>query len=156
MDKKRAVVISGFPGVGKSTTYTLLKKKLTIIDLGCSSFDKTNFPTNYIEYIKENLDKADIIFVSSQQSVRTALIDNKIHFTLYYPSKKRKKEFLKIYKDRGNSDKFIEFVNNNFERFINDIEEETEYNKIVLENENDFIMNDATFETLLKLNFKIK
>lgn len=156
MDKKRAVVISGFPGVGKSTTYALLKKKLTIIDLDCSSFDKTNFPTNYIEYIKENLDKADIIFVSSQQSVRTALIDNKIHFTLYYPSKKRKKEFLKIYKDRGNSDKFIEFVNNNFERLINDIKEETEYNKIVLENENDFIMNDVTFETLLKLNFKIK
>lgn len=102
------------------------------------------------------MDKADIIFISSQQSVRNALVENKIHFTLYYPSKKRKKEFLKIYKDRGNSDKFIEFVNNNFERFINDINEETEYNKIILENENDFIMNDVNFETLLKLNFKIK
>lgn len=156
MDKKKAIIISGFPGVGKSTTYTLLNKKLTILDLDCSSFDKADFPSNYIEYIKENMDKADIIFISSQQSVRNALVENKIHFTLYYPSKKRKKEFLKIYKDRRNSDKFIEFVNNNFERFINDINEETEYNKIILENENDFIMNDVNFETLLKLNFKIK
>lgn len=156
MNKKKAVVISGFPGVGKSTTYTLLNKKLTILDLDCSSFDKSDFPSNYIEYIKDNMDKADIIFVSSQQTVRNALVENKIHFTLYYPSKKRKKEFIKIYKDRGDSDKFIKFVNNNFERLINGITEENEYNKIILENENDFIMNDVNFGTLLKLNFKIK
>lgn len=74
MDKKKAIIISGFPGVGKSTTYTLLNKKLTILDLDCSSFDK-----------------ADIIFISSQQSVRNALVENKIHFTLYYPSKKKEK-----------------------------------------------------------------
>ena len=91
MDKKKAIIISGFPGVGKSTTYTLLNKKLTILDLDCSSFDKADFPSNYIEYIKENMDKADIIFISSQQSVRNALVENKIHFTLYYPSKKRKR-----------------------------------------------------------------
>lgn len=68
------------------------------MDLDCSNFDKADFPSNYIEYIKENMDKADIIFVSSQQSVRNALVENKIHFTLYYPSKKGKKNFLKYTK----------------------------------------------------------
>lgn len=155
MDKK-AVIISGFPGVGKSTAYTLLNKKLTVLDSDSSTFDKTNFPLNYVKHIKENINKADIIFVSSHESVRNALVDEDIHFTLYYPSKKRKKEFLKLYKERGNTDNFITYVNNNFDKFIDDISKENGYNKIILDNENDFIMNNSDFKYLINYIEELK
>jgi hypothetical protein len=45
-----------------------------------------NFPSNYIEHIKDNMGKYDYIFVSSHASVREALDAEGIDFTIVYPS----------------------------------------------------------------------
>lgn len=54
------------------------------------------FPDNYIEYIKEQLefDKYDYIFVSSHESVRKALNDAGIDFTVVFPKRKLKNEWV--------------------------------------------------------------
>lgn len=140
-----------FIGCGKTTCYIKLKDKIDILDSDSSTFSKKDFPENYIKHIKENIGKVDIIFVSSHQVVRNAMKENNILFSLYYPSKRRKKEMLELYKMRGNDEKFLTFLNENFDNFIDNIEKENVNGlKIRLENEGDFILNDSTFESLIK------
>lgn len=83
------------------------------------------FPNNYIQHIKDNLDKQDIIFVSSHEVVRKALEDNGIEYHIFYPDKSLKEEWIRRFKERGNDEKFIEFISTNWDKFIDDIESET-------------------------------
>ena len=53
-----------------------------------------SFPDNYIEHIKENIGKADYIFVSTHSSVRAALINANIDFTLVFPERSLKAEWV--------------------------------------------------------------
>nr|MBP3680793.1 hypothetical protein [Clostridia bacterium] len=140
-----------FLGCGKTTSYIKLKDKIDILDSDSSTFDKKDFPNNYIKHIKENIGKVDVIFVSSHQIVRNAMKENSIIYSMYYPAKRRKKEMLELYKMRGNNEDFIWFLENNFEFFIDNIEKENiEGAKIRLENEGDFILNDQLFDNLIK------
>lgn len=140
-----------FLGCGKTTSYIKLKNKIDILDSDSSTFDKKDFPNNYIKHIKENIGKVDVIFVSSHQIVRNAMKENGIIYSMYYPAKRRKKEMLELYKMRGNNEDFIWFLENNFEFFIDNIEKENvEGAKIRLENKGDFILNDQLFDNLIK------
>ena len=148
--KKETILISAFPGCGKSTTFMTYRDKIIVLDSDSAFFPKTNFPKNYIEHIKKQIGVADIVFISSHKEVRDALRNENIPFHIIYPSIKRKKEFLENYKNRGNGSFFIRNLNNNFERFINEIEhEEFDGVKIKLENEGDFIMNNEWFNNEL-------
>ena len=87
----KTIVVSGFPGVGKSYYVNYgegsdYMPQGFAIDSDSSTFDKSNFPKNYIEHIKENIGKVKIIFVSSHKEVRDALVKNNIDFTLAYPN----------------------------------------------------------------------
>ena len=53
-----------------------------------------DFPANYIKHIKENIGKYDYIFVSSHASVRKALDENGIIFTIVYPELSCKAEWI--------------------------------------------------------------
>lgn len=129
-NNKNTKVISGFPAVGKSV---LTKNNhLTVLDSDSSKFSwieeglrHPDFPNNYIQHIKENIGKADYILVSSHDVVRKALEENNINYTLVYPLKESKSEYLLRYRNRGNDEKFINFINSNWEKFIDDIEKET-------------------------------
>lgn len=128
---KRTVVISGFPGVGKSYLFNT-NEKMTILDSDSSMFSwieegvrHPDFPNNYMEHIKENIGKVDNIFVSSHDIVREALRDNNIPYLLVYPSGELKEEYVERYKDRGSNEGFINFISANWDRFIMDIERET-------------------------------
>lgn len=130
-------IISAFPGCGK--TYCFNKQKelgLKILDSDSSEFswlkDENNkntsernpdFPNNYIRHIKENIGKCDIIFVSSHEVVRDALIANELPFTIMYPGVNSKEEYLDRYLKRGNNEKFINFIGTNYEKFIKEIDE---------------------------------
>lgn len=146
---EKTKIISAFPACGK--TYMFNNSELSIIDSDSSEFswlkDKNgnntkernpNFPNNYIEHIKKNLGEVDIIFISSHEVVRKAMVDNDINYTLIYPSIELNEEWIKRFVDRGNDDSFIMFISNNWETFINDIEQETYPNKIKL-NSNEYI-----------------
>lgn len=115
------LVISAFPGCGKSHLFRN-KGERKILDSDSSTFDKSKFPENYIDHIKSNLGKVDIILVSSHKVVRDALVDKGIDFTLVYPNRDIKDEYIQRYIDRGNDDKFVELLRNNWNTWMNELD----------------------------------
>lgn len=149
-----AKIISAFPACGKSfmAKNNESEKIKVILDSDSSNFSwikdengnntttrDPNFPNNYIQHIRDNMDKASIIFVSSHDIVREALEANDIHYYIIYPDVSLKDEWIGRMKERGNDDKFIEFISSNWEKFIDDIENEYYPIKIKLTNNNKFI-----------------
>lgn len=127
------VLYAGFPGTGKSTMfrkYANTDKK--VIDSDSSRFDKKNFPENYIKHIKDNIGKVDVICISSHKEVRKALVENNLPFTLIYPNRTIKDEYLNRYKDRGNSSLFIELIDKNWDLWIDECEEQEGCKHIIL------------------------
>lgn len=127
---KDTKIISGFPAIGKS--FLSLRNDIQVLDSDSSNFSwikkgvrHPNFPSNYIKHIQENIGKVDYILVSSHEVVRNALKDNGISYTIVYPKSRLKDEYLERYKVRGNDDKFIEFIEMNWNKFIEDIHEDT-------------------------------
>lgn len=136
---KQTIVISGFPGVGKSYFMSKAKEKgLVVLDSDSSKFSwkkdvngnntkerEPRFPQNYIEHIRDNIFKADIILVSSHENVRQALRNNNINYYLVYPEINLKDEYIQRYKKRGNDESFIKFIDSSWDAFITAIEAET-------------------------------
>lgn len=135
MKAKRTLVISAFPGTGKSKYFNDWKKGLhtnkeLVLDSDSSLFkwigdpkDKVlnpEFPKNYINRIKDNIGKADIIFVSTHEEVRDALDDANLMYILVYPknTSEIKEEYIKRYINRGNDKQFIDFISNNWNDFL--------------------------------------
>ena len=92
-----------------------------------------DFPNNYIQHIKEHLNTEDVIFVSSHKSVRDALKEADIPYYLIYPKKEMKSTWLWRFKDRGSSEDFIQFQDEHWDEFINEMDMETYPTKIQLE-----------------------
>ncbi len=134
MKKQKALVISGFPGIGKSFIYEKSKifSDKIILDSDSSKFDKSEFPQNYIKHIKENLNKVSIIMVSSHKIVRDALKDANIDFVLVYPDKSLKEEYIRRYTEIGNQENFIKLLNENWENWIDEIENDKDLKTITL------------------------
>lgn len=142
---KQTVIISAFPGCGRThVTHFWNGKKYSIIDSDISNFswikDETGnntsernpeFPQNYIEHIKNNIGKVDIIFVSSHKEVRQALKKNKLKFILVSPRLNMKKEWIRRFDERGNSIEFIDFISKNWDDLIEDIRKEKDQYCIV-------------------------
>ena len=96
---KNTKIVSAFPCCGK-TYYFENKKDLVVLDSDISNFSwikdengnntkerNPEFPNNYIEHIKENIGKVDIIFVSSHKVVRDALSESGLNWSLVIPKK---------------------------------------------------------------------
>ncbi|WP_222928525.1 hypothetical protein [Sutcliffiella horikoshii] len=127
---KNTKIISGFPAIGKS--YLTQNTELVVLDSDSSNFSwiregerHPDFPNNYIQHIQQNIGKADYILVSSHDIVRKALQENQIEYVLIYPSKNLKNEYLERYRNRGSDEKFISFIDSNWDAFIDDIENES-------------------------------
>lgn len=124
-------VISGFPGVGKST---LFNNGLNCTDSDSSKFDKEDFPRNYVAHIKALIahNEHDYIFVSSHDTVRAALLREGITYTLVYPSLTLKDEYIKRYEQRGSPASFIKLMSDNWTSFIVSCAEQTGCSRVVL------------------------
>lgn len=152
LQKNGAVVICGFSGIGKSKLVELSKNtNIKLLDSDSSKFDKKDFPKNYIEYIKEQLEKGNSILASSHKEVRDALIKEKIPFTLVYPKVSLKEEYLKRYEKRGSPASFIKLLDENFEKWIkecSDIDNNL-VNKIEL-NKGEFLSDNGKVKELIE------
>jgi len=138
MDRKTKV-ISAFPGTGKTVFFE--NTKLDVIDSDSSKFswlDHPNgernpeFPANYIKHIKENIGKVDYILVSSHKEVRDALRENHIMYMLVYPRKDAKDNYLNRYRVRGSGEEFVKLLDDNWDNFIDQLDNEKVYMKVVL------------------------
>lgn len=82
------------------------------------------FPANYIKHIKDNLDKVDIIFVSSHLKVREAMTEAGIEFVTVYPDNSMLNEWVGRMYRRGNDKAFIDFQIDYWDEFTNNIQKE--------------------------------
>ena len=139
----KTIVISAFPACGKSYLYNNYNgKPFTMLDSDSSKFSwiykdgvKTdernpNFIEDYMKHIKENIGKVDVIFVSSHKEVRAALREYGIYYVQIYPEISMKDEMLRRMVERGNDEKFIKFQEENFEKFVNEIEDEIKHENV--------------------------
>ena len=132
---KKTKIISAFPACGKTYAFEKLNENgYKILDSDSSKFSwmiedngikvrNPEFLSNYIQHIKENIGKADYIFVSSHKEVRDALIENNIHFTLVYPDRNMKAEWIGRIFLRGSGEKFSQLIANNWDSWIDEMEE---------------------------------
>ena len=112
-------VYCGFPGVGKSTVFGDRDAySVNILDSDSSTFDKTKFPGNYIQHIKEQIGQGNVILCSSHDVVRNALLENGIPFHLVFPAQECKMEYLQRYKDRGSPAAFIDMMYDKWDQFV--------------------------------------
>lgn len=122
-----------------------------IYDENGNKTDKRNpeFPNNYIQHIKDHMETEDIIFVSSHKSVRDALKEAGIPYVLIYPRKDMKEEWIRRFKNRGNDEAFIKFQDEHWDEFIDDMENETYPEKVVLSYQ--YMNRDAITVTLMNI-----
>jgi hypothetical protein len=127
--QKPTMIIAAFPGMGK--TYFSQHTNIKTLDSDSSLFSwlepgirNPNFPSNYIQHIKENIGKVDVIFVSTHQEVREALVDNGLLFILAYPERSSKESYIQRYIQRGSSPKFVEMMVENWDKFITQLEQQ--------------------------------
>lgn len=146
----KSIIISAFPGTGKTwltenvkqfsaevPTQSGLSMELFkyhdsdnskfswIYDAEGNKTDQRNpdFPSNYMEHIRSLMEEdGNIIFVSSHESVREALVEAGFHFYIARPAMHLKDLYLKKYKERGNDEKFIDLIDKNWNIWISDID----------------------------------
>lgn len=146
----KETIICAFPGSGKSTIFNNAEKygfhqmktipgEISTFDLKAFSkglkplfdsdsslFDKTQFPTNYINHIGSHIkligDIGLTMFVSSHDVVREALAKENIPYILVYPKREVKEEWIKRYVKRGSPEGFIKLMIDNWDSFIDSCE----------------------------------
>lgn len=140
--------VCAFPGVGKSSIfrsaeeYGLVKgvnpeelkeqfgaffglNKPVVFDSDSSHFDKTKFPQNYIQHMKNLQDLYGdnfIALVSSHDNVREAMKREGIKYDLVFPDRSIKDEFIQRYIDRGNTEFFVKLLTEKWDDFIDSCE----------------------------------
>ncbi len=139
MTDKKTVVVSAFPGTGKTHAAEHFGMRYSILDADSSSHSwikpgvrNLDFPQNYVEYIKEQIGKYDIIFVSSHQEVRDALTECDMTFLIVHPLREDKEIYLQRYRDRGDNVKFIIMMGDRWDEFINSMYDYENYGDIAI------------------------
>lgn len=122
--KGKSLVICGFPGIGKSYYHQTAQREFTTSDADVSSYSRTtigrtkvpnpDFPLNYIEHIRNNAGVVDLIFVSTNWHVRSAMEANKIPYVLVFPEPAAEAEYLSLYESRGSRPDFIKMMRQTF------------------------------------------
>lgn len=105
---QKAILISGFPGIGKSTLHQHYSGPREIIDLDAYPFARIHqtgerhpkFPDNYIEALEPLLKRNAFILVSTHQQTRDALVARRWPFVLVTPNRHLKEEYLTRYQGR--------------------------------------------------------
>jgi hypothetical protein len=128
-----AIIVCGFPGIGKS--YAGDKRK-DVIDIDSSGFSwgesgerNPNFPKNYIDYAIKHLYNpfCQYIVLSFHPTVREELTSRGIKFLVVAPQAKLKKEYIHRFIDRGNNNAFVEQFRQNWDNYMAQIEELKDY-----------------------------
>ena len=123
-------VISAFPACGKTFFYKNKQDDFEgILDSDLSDFDKLN---DYIQHIKDNIGKVEVILVSAHKVVRDALKENDIDYNLIYPRKDQKEDWMRRFVNRGNNENFVNFISKNWDSFIDDMDKDDHPLKIEL------------------------
>ena len=107
-----------------------------------------DWPNNYIKQIKQCKKDYDIILVWDREDIIKEYLNNNIGFMLCYPSKEDLKYYISRFKNRGNSEEYIEWKINQYGEKIKNFEE-LNVEKIVLTD------NETLENYLIKNKYKL-
>ena len=145
------IVISSFPGCGKTQCMEKYKDKFKMLNTNVHLFrylinvkanetgENPDFPNNYINYIKSNMGNFDFIFVSTDKVVRDELTENNIPIVCIFPSIRLKKDWMERFEKRNENFIFIQIMNNHWIQFIADIESKEYWRKIKFLSDDSYI-----------------
>jgi hypothetical protein len=121
---QRALVVAGFVAAGKTHAAGLPLDFGPVIDLDASLFSylpsgdrNPNFTNDYIKAIIEHLPDRCVILLSSHGSLRTALVDSGISFTLVYPVPDAKQAWIGRLSKRG-TPQYIPIVDSMWDEWL--------------------------------------
>lgn len=106
-------IICGFAGIGKST---MAKQFVGVIDLESTPFEKDW--ERYVKVAKHMADNGYIVLLSCHKELRELLHSHGIQYTLAIPRKSERGEYVKRYKNRGNSEAFVKLLEDNWDNFL--------------------------------------
>lgn len=151
------MIVAAYSGTGKTTLAKLYPQM--VIDFVCMPYkyqlNKSNkynesckanpnnilqyeWPFNYFDAIKQNLNDDKIILIPSDLYILSLLSIEKIPYTLCYPQRNAKEIYLRRFIERGNSEKFIEIFIDGWDEFL-DILEKDQYGKHITMRPNQFL-----------------
>lgn len=136
-ETRNTIIVSAFTKSGKTwcANDPNIQRGFSMIDIDINDFMWTNdsnelsahipeFPQNFIDYIRENMGKVDVIFVDARKEVRDALRYNNIDYFLVYPPKHLKDEW-----NKHIVGKVSELQRNNmydmFDQYIKELDDES-------------------------------
>lgn len=147
-------VISVFAGLGKTT---VAKKYSNVCDLRSSAYrcdysnikeedyekmkciktriPNPNWPNNYVDAIRDAMEKYDLVLVPSNLDIRNLLLENHIPFMFVLPSVDSKDMLFQRYQDRGNSQDLIQDVMDYFDTWSRNQEDYSYPIKILEKNQ---------------------
>lgn len=108
MSKETTNIWSAFPLCGKTYCTNVLNLDATDSDSSKYSWRTVDgvkernpeFPANYLQHIKEVMNKYEYVFVSCHAEVRKALQEAGIKYNLVFPERSAKEEWLRRYDNR--------------------------------------------------------
>ncbi len=143
--EKEVLVISGFPGIGKSWLQGH-NDKIVLADTGSTPFfwsDETRqhvhpeWPHNYWHLITKLREtptvNTSLLLIATNKEIRELLLINHIHFFLVYPKKTLKSEYIERYKKRRSPDWFLAYMIETFELTIEDLARQKGCTHLVLD-----------------------
>lgn len=135
--KIKGIIISAFPGTGKTTAAGLMKEA---VDLESTPFkfpvdwEKGSVPTEEAEdWVQKYVDQItlmasecgyDFVFVSSHQEVRKELRKREIPFISVIPQTDLRDEYMIRYIGRGNDMKFLRNIYDNWFDWLHEYDNE--------------------------------
>lgn len=104
------------------------------------------WPKNFITQLLENVQKYDVVLVPANDEILDCLEEINLEYILCYPKTECKPIYMKRYLVRGNNQKWIKRIEENFEQFVKDMEARSS-KKIILEK------NETLEDKLIEMNY---
>ena len=133
------IIVSTFPGIGKTYFSNLYGDKIKIAD-----FSSYNDFETLSERIIGVVDNNDVVFVGHDNSFRNALDERNLDYDIFYPSKERRGEIIENCVRKREKPNRIREIDANFNKWVDEIDnDESNYcHKHKLNSSGEFIGND--------------
>lgn len=164
-NKSGIIIYSAMPCLGKSYGAEMINKNkgyVKVLDLESSDYrwidkvnkiENPNFLEDYLKAIleaPEKYSKLTHILVASHKMTRDMLDKVGLNYTVVVPKLSAKAKIINSCRDRGNDEAFIKMYEENYEKWINEINE-SNYHLIELD-ENEYIYDLVKDKTIENIN----
>lgn len=108
-------------------------------------FEDENFPNNYVNYVKKNIGKFDIILTSYTPTIRKAMSDSGINYITVYPNKSLLHEYVGRMYIKGYDRAGIDAMISHWDSMIDGVENEPHGEDIYYFGPNMFLSNNIEY-----------